>query len=302
MDRRGFLRGAAALSAAGLLTHAGTATAGAAPARGGVRGRTARALGVQNWMAGIDSARPLRTLTVPGTHDSGARFGGWWVECQNTTIAQQLNAGIRFLDIRCRAFEGSFTIHHAAFYQRLNFDDVLTACRDFLAAQPSETVLMRVKQEYSEVSDAEFGGLFADYLDRRGWRSLFLIADALPPLGQARGKVVLLADNGGLPGGIRWGDSSVFDIQDDYQAEPFAKYPKIEAQFRKAAAEPGKQYINFVSTAAALPPRSNSDRLNPKVHTLLDSSGASGWKGLGIVPMDYPNTRAGLVESLIRHN
>ncbi|MFD3515864.1 phosphatidylinositol-specific phospholipase C domain-containing protein [Streptomyces sp. NPDC058657] len=297
MDRRGFLKGAAALSTAGLL-----AGAGAVPASAGVRTRRTRAPGVADWMAGIDPARPLRTLTVPGTHDSGARFGGWWVECQNTTLARQLASGIRFLDIRCRAFEGSFAIHHGAFYQRLNFDDVLAACRDFLAAHPTETVLMRVKQEYSAVSDAEFGALFDDYLDRRGWRSLFLVADALPSLGQARGRVVLLADNGGLPGGVRWGDSSVFDIQDDYQAEPIAKYPKIEAQFRKAATQPGKQYINFVSTAAGLPPRWNSDRLLPKVHTLLQSAGAEGWRGLGIVPLDFPNTRAGLVESLIRHN
>ncbi|MCX5205391.1 phosphatidylinositol-specific phospholipase C [Streptomyces sp. NBC_00237] len=303
MDRRGFLKGTVALSAAGLLAHAG-----AAPAHADVRARGtrlpagARVLGTQDWMAGLDSARSLRTLTVPGTHDSGARFGGLWVECQNTTIAQQLTSGIRFLDIRCRAFEGSFTIHHGAFYQRLNFDDVLTACRDFLTAHPSETVLMRVKQEYSEVSDAAFGERFTDYLDRRGWRSLFLIADSLPSLGQARGRVVLLADNGGLPGGLRWGDSSVFDIQDDYQAEPFAKYPKIEAQFRKAAAQPGKQYINFVSTAAGLPPRWNADRLNPKVHALVDSPEAESWRGLGIVVLDYSQTRAGLVESLIRHN
>ncbi|MFJ2740683.1 phosphatidylinositol-specific phospholipase C [Streptomyces sp. NPDC087440] len=302
MDRRGFLKGAAALSAAGVLAQAGTASAWAGTVRGRAAGRASRALGTQDWMAGLDSARPLRTLTLPGTHDSGARYGGPWVECQNTTVAQQLTSGIRFLDVRCRAFEGSYAIHHGAFYQHLNFDDVLSACRDFLAARPSETVLMRVKQEYSEVSDAQFGALFADYLDRRGWRSLFLIADALPALGQARGRVVLLADNGGLPGGIRWGDSSVFDIQDDYQAEPFAKYRKIEAQFRKAAAQPGKQYLNFVSTAAGLPPRWNSDRLNPQVHALLDRPEADGWRGLGIVPLDFPQTRPGLVETLIRHN
>ncbi|CAM5238406.1 1-phosphatidylinositol phosphodiesterase [Streptomyces spiroverticillatus] len=293
MNRRGFLKGAAALSAAGFLAQAGTGTAWAGEVQ---------PLGTQDWMAGLDSARPLRTLTVPGTHDSGARYGGLWVECQNTTIAQQLTSGIRFLDIRCRAFEGSYSIHHGAFYQHLNFDDVLTACRDFLAAHPSETVLMRVKQEYSEVSDGEFGALFTDYLDRRGWRSLFLIADALPTLGEARGRVVLLANNGGLPGGIRWGDTSVFDIQDDYQAEPFAKYPKIEAQFRKAAAQPGKQYLNFVSTAAGLPPRWNADRLNPKVHALLNRPEAEGWRGLGIVPLDFSGTRQGLVETLIQHN
>ncbi|GAA3487327.1 hypothetical protein GCM10018987_14060 [Streptomyces cremeus] len=160
MDRRGFLRGAVALSAAGTLARAGTGIARA--------GESARALGTGDWMAGLDAGRPLRTLTVPGAHDSGARYGGPWAECQNTTVAQQLASGIRSLGIRCRVFEGSYTIHHGAFYQRLDVDDVLSACRDFLAAHPSETVLMRVKHEYSEVSGAEFGALFADCLDRRG--------------------------------------------------------------------------------------------------------------------------------------
>ncbi|MFM9368009.1 phosphatidylinositol-specific phospholipase C [Streptomyces sp. Da 82-17] len=292
MDRRGFLTGAAALSAAALLTSAGTAAA---------RPRAAATLGTQDWMAGLGDGTALAALTIPGTHDSGARFGGLWVECQNTTIAEQLTSGIRFLDVRCRAIDGSFAIHHGAFYQELMFGDVLIACRDFLSAHPSETVLMRVKQEYSEVGDAEFGAVFTDYLDARGWRSLFHIGDALPTLGQARGKVVLLADNGGLPGGIRWGDTSVFAVQDDYMAEPFAKWPKIEAHFREAAGRPGPCYINFVSTAAGLPPRWNADRLNPQVHELLDGEGTA-WRGLGIVPMDYPNTRSGLVDSLIRHN
>ncbi|WP_328399082.1 phosphatidylinositol-specific phospholipase C [Streptomyces sp. NBC_00390] len=289
MDRRRFLTGAAAVSAAALI---GAPHAAAAP------GRT---LSVQDWMAGAADSTPLQRLTVPGTHDSGARFGGLWVACQNTTIADQLNSGIRFLDIRCRVTGGSFAIHHAAFYQNLMFGDVLVACRDFLAAHPSETVLMRVKQEYSQESDATFRAVFDDYLDNRGWRPLFRIGDGIPALGEARGRVVLLGDNGGLPG-VRYGDGSLFDIQDDWNAAPNAKYPKIEAHFRKAVQQPGKLYINYVSTSAYLPPRWNSDNLNPRVHSFVNGSEASGWRGLGIVPLDFPNTRAGLVDSLVRHN
>ncbi|MFF2330132.1 MULTISPECIES: phosphatidylinositol-specific phospholipase C [unclassified Streptomyces] len=255
----------------------------------------------QDWMGGIADATALQRLTIPGSHDSGARYGGPWTECQNTTIAEQLNSGLRFLDVRCRVTDGSFAIHHGASYQNLMFGDVLGACWDFLAERPTETVLMRVKQEYSEDSDATFRAIFDDYLDNRGWRPLFRIDPALPALGEARGKVVLLADNGGLPG-VRYADSALFDIQDDYMAEPFAKYPKIEGQFRKAAQQPGKLYMNYVSTAALLPPRSNADRLNPQVHAFLDGSEAAGWTGLGIVPLDFPATRSGLVESLIRHN
>ncbi|MFF9977933.1 phosphatidylinositol-specific phospholipase C [Streptomyces erythrochromogenes] len=286
LGRRTFLAGALALGAAVGL--------GAAPA-------SAAALGTQDWMAGLGDSTALQRMTIPGTHDSGATKGGLYVACQNTSIAQQLDSGIRFLDVRCRVTGGSFAIHHAAFFQDLMFGDVLVACANFLAAHPGETVLMRVKQEYSGESDATFRAVFDDYLNNRGWRSLFRIADTLPTLGQARGKVVLLADNGGLPG-LRYGDGSVFDIQDDYNTEPFAKRGRIENHFRKAVQQPGKLFVNYVSTAAYMPPRWNSDRLNPQVHGFVDGGEMSGRTGLGIVPMDFPNTRSGLVASLIRHN
>ncbi|WP_111603655.1 phosphatidylinositol-specific phospholipase C [Streptomyces sp. Amel2xB2] len=293
MNRRHLLRGAAALPFATLLAGATAAGVHASPPR------TADRAAPDAWMAQLPDGAALHELTIPGTHDSGARHGGPWTECQNTSIPEQLAAGIRFLDVRCRLFEGSFTIHHGPSYQHLNFDDVLTGCRDFLAAHPSETVLMRVKQEYSEESAEQFRLVFEDYLDPRGWRSLFRLDAALPELGDARGKVVLLGDSDGLPG-VRYGDAELFDIQDDYEAEPESKYPKIEEHFRKAVSQPGKLYVNFVSTAALLPPRSNADRLNPRVRDLLDASENADWRGLGIVPMDFPNEH-GLTDALLRH-
>ncbi|MFE1772385.1 phosphatidylinositol-specific phospholipase C domain-containing protein [Streptomyces sp. NPDC059008] len=298
LDRRSFLRGAAGLSAAGVLAGAGSGwfTAGAA----GRRPAAPAALSVQDWMSALADDTPLSRLTIPGTHDSGARIGGPWVACQNTSVEEQLGSGIRFLDVRCRAVDNVFAIHHGAFYQELMFGDVLNACRAYLRAHPSETVLMRLKQEYSEVGAEEFRRIFDIYLDDKGYRSLFRLEGDLPTLGGARGRVVLLADSDGL-GGVRYADPSLFDIQDDYMAEPFGKYPKIEAQFRKAVAEPGKLFVNYVSTAALLPPRSNADRLNPQVKALLEGSEGSSWTGLGIVPMDFPNA-FGLAETLIRHN
>ncbi|MFF3541675.1 phosphatidylinositol-specific phospholipase C [Streptomyces platensis] len=295
LDRRGFLRGAAGLSAAGVLAGAGSGqfTAGAAE-------RRTSTVSVTDWMAALGDGTPVQRLTIPGTHDSGARLGGPWVACQNTSVDAQLASGIRFLDVRCRAIDSVFAIHHGAFYQELMFGDVLNACRAFLRAHPSETVLMRVKQEYSEVSAEEFRRIFGVYLDDKGYRSLFRLDAGLPTLGQARGRVVLLADSEGL-GGVRYADPQLFDIQDDYMAEPFGKYPKIEAQFRKAVTQPGKLFVNYVSTAALLPPRSTAGRLNPQVKKLLTGSEGSGWTGLGIVPMDFPN-ETGLAETLIAHN
>ncbi|MYV63501.1 phospholipase, partial [Streptomyces sp. SID4931] len=88
-SRRGFLAGALAVSA--------TAIVGAAPAVAATRERARAVRGTQDWMAALPDGTALQRLTIPGTHDSGARFGGPWSECQNTTIAQQLTSGIRFL-------------------------------------------------------------------------------------------------------------------------------------------------------------------------------------------------------------
>ena len=233
-------------------------------------------------MSALGDATPVQRLTIPGTHDSGARIGGPWVACQNTSVDAQLTSGVRFLDVRCRAIDNVFAIHHGAFYQELMFGDVLNACRAFLQAHPSETVLMRVKQEYSEVGAEEFRRIFDLYLDDKGYRSLFRLDAGLPTLGQARGRVVLLADSDGL-GGVRYADPQLFDIQDDYMAEPFGKYPKIEAQFRKAVTQPGKLFVNYVSTSALLPPRSNADRLNP--------AGQESAGGIGGERLDGPGHR-----------
>ena len=289
LRRRQLLGGLAALPATALTC---SATSGEARVAG--RGEA----GPEAWLSRLPDSAALRDLTLPGTHNSGARYGGSYTECQNTTIAEQLNSGIRFLDIRCRLIDGSFAVHHGATYQHLNFDDVLGACRDFLSAQPSETVLMRLKQEYSEESPEAFRAVFDDYLDARGYRSLFGLDSTLPELGGARGTVVLLGDSDGLPG-VRYGDPAVFDVQDDYTKEPEAKFGLVADQFRKAASQPGAFYVNYVSTAALLPVRDNADRLNPRVKDLLSAEGAD-WDGLGIVPMDFPN-EAGMADALLAH-
>lgn len=84
-----------------------------------------------NWMSFIQGERKLSALSIPGTHDAGARYEpvSGTAKTQNLTIAEQLNAGVRFLDVRCRFVDDNFAIHHGPVYQHLNFDDVLQSCK-----------------------------------------------------------------------------------------------------------------------------------------------------------------------------
>src|SRR5262249_24793993 len=70
------------------------------------------------------------------------------------TLAAQLNAGIRAIDIRVHVTDiahNLFSIYHGDVYQYASFGDVLRVLGDFLAAHPTETVLMRGKAECTGV-------------------------------------------------------------------------------------------------------------------------------------------------------
>ena len=101
-------------------------------------------------MSTIPGHQLIDTISIPGTHDSGADVSpAGWVGTQDWSILQQLYNGVRFLDIRCRHINNIFAIHHGSFYLNKVFGDVLRDVTQFLRENPSETVLMRVKEEYN---------------------------------------------------------------------------------------------------------------------------------------------------------
>lgn len=280
ISRRTFTRTAllGALTAAGL---------GAATPRAGALAVPAGA----DWLGAVDGGAPLSRLTLPGTHDSCALYGGPLTQTQTLALPDQFAAGVRFLDIRCRAIDGVLAIHHGPVFQQIFFGDVLNHCLAFLAAHPGETLAMRVKQEYSTVSDSEFGALFAGYQAR--WPGLFWSEDRIPRLGEVRGRVVLLADNSGLPG-LRWGGPRT-DIEDDYDIGTIfelnsRKWPEVSAHLdaARAAADPGRLFLTFTSSSGwGLWPRQAADAITPKLRSYLGALDRPARPVLGTVPLDF---------------
>ncbi|HPG51809.1 MAG TPA: phosphatidylinositol-specific phospholipase C domain-containing protein [Spirochaetota bacterium] len=146
------------------------------------------AVSAWNWVEGQDNTKLLSEISIPGTHDSGARYEpiAGTAKCQNLTISDQLNNGIRFLDIRCRHIDNAFAIHHGSIYQHLNFDDVLNACFGFMGSHPGETIIMSVKEEYNSANiSRSFEETFLAYYRKNpsGW----YLGESVPALGDVRG-------------------------------------------------------------------------------------------------------------------
>jgi len=258
------------------------------------------------WMGAIADNTSLTSLSIPGTHDSGARVEpvSGTAKCQNLSIREQLDAGTRFLDIRCRHIGDAFAIHHGSIYQNLNFTDVTTACYDFLAANPTETIIMCVKEEYDPTNNTRsFEQTFDSYTQLQPSR--WYLGDAVPNLGQVRGKIVLLRRFGasGTPKGIEatnWADNTTFSInnansslrvQDQYVVpDNNGKWTSITNLFTEAKnGSSSVLYINFTSGYKSLifgiPSITTvSNAINPQINTYFTNNAHGRY---GIIPMDF---------------
>lgn len=101
-----------------------------------------------SWMGDIPDDVPVTALSIPGTHDSACIDGPLgFAKTQNLDLPEQLNAGIRFLDIRLAYYQDDLLVHHDAIYMGKSYKDVLEICANFLVRYPSEAILMSVKAE-----------------------------------------------------------------------------------------------------------------------------------------------------------
>ena len=87
----------------------------------------------KEWMKEIAGSKYLSQLSIPGTHDSGALYsiGDLAGKCQDLSIAKQLDAGARLLDIRLDVSGGQLKVIHGIVDERDTFDNVVDVCKAF---------------------------------------------------------------------------------------------------------------------------------------------------------------------------
>ncbi|MFZ6679757.1 hypothetical protein [Undibacterium sp. Tian12W] len=249
----------------------------------------------QGWMSAIDDKALLSMINLPGTHESMSRFG-YGCECQQWTLAEQLRQGLRVFDIRLRYLpvannEVNFSIHHASYYQEAFFDSntphdqgtkyfVLDDCLQFLKDNPTECVVLLIKQE----KDAQVRSVFYDAFwkiinKRNGYNGktldqLFYKDHTVPTLKDARGKIIfafvdgddgtnyqLTAPDRGLYWGnidyqVDWrhvqsGQQPGLDVENHWKDIKDAKWDKIEKHLDKALSSGTASVIWFVTYTSA---------------------------------------------------
>lgn len=159
----------------------------------------------KHWLKDIDDNTKISTLAIPGTHNSAACHTALpSVQCQGASVTDQLEHGVRFLDIRVGKYPlksgdeaNELTVVHGKFPVRIPFPLKLTSALDevydFLDKNKSETVIVSIKQEGTgewDNNNDEFGNLIWDrYVNPK--KDKWFLGTDLPKLGDARGKAVL---------------------------------------------------------------------------------------------------------------
>ena len=284
------------------------------------------------WMGQLPDASKLSQLTLPGTHESCTAFLTPIASCQNWSLREQLDHGIRYVDIRCRhVSDGTndiFAIHHDEVYTGLNFGgDVRDVCVNWLTANPTECIVMQIKHEY--VDDPNNVYTFQEVLDGyvQGFESFFYRDNRIPTLGEVRGKIVVVqrfeVDSPGTVEGLwpdPWRDNATFDadykasdgeavtfyIQDVYNVPTVfdinTKWNAVAALLGQANADASDAwYINFASASRDISfifPDAVAAVINPQLYGYL--AGAPFNARLGTLMMDFPD--ANMIGSIISLN
>ena len=253
--------------------------------------------GDNDWMAGISDNQLISQFTIPGSHESGSYvfmgtlFANYGAVCQHQDVSGQLSQGCRYLDIRLFSDgSGTLTIEHGIAGSTTDFETILDQVYSFLNNNPSETVIMVIKEEQSAT-----GSQFADFISQYIQRNInyWYWGNSIPSLGSVRGKIVLInrygqetyqVGSGNITGinGWGWQDNALFQsqllyVQDKYTDLDGTKENDIN-QMRGIAwgGSRGLLYINYTSASWSSGPSAGNDSQTIDPWLLMSFAGLGG--------------------------
>lgn len=171
------------------------------------------------WMETLNDDHKISSISIPGTHDSCALYDHgtfWFTQCQTKTIPEQLQMGIRFLDLRValKLHGKTFQINHGGYDQYIDLRKVQEQVVEFLDENPTEFVLMHIQmspQSDSNDFTVAFNELLSEPVQRPKkiglggrheavtpvpcteiFKDYWLLDERIPTVKDARKKMVLI--------------------------------------------------------------------------------------------------------------
>ena len=211
-----------------------------------------------DWMAALPDGASLNSLTLPGTHDSGAlhSIADLSGKCQSLSISEQLKIGVRFLDIRLQLVDNELRVVHSFVDQMTSFADTLSEMANFIRNNGSEFLLVSIKEDASaKNSDKNFTDCLEQLL--LSYPEVNTSRELPSTVGAARGGIHIISRYSsatiGLPCYIGWTDDDTFElggiyVQDNYcVSDTDEKLADIHAAYSVATEEKHALVLNYTS-------------------------------------------------------
>lgn len=267
-----------------------------------------------NWMAELDDSARLNSLTIPGTHDSGALHSIAEIsgKCQSLPVSEQLKIGVRFLDIRLCLVNNELKVVHSFTDQMTIFKSVLDDITSFIRNHKSEFLIVSIKEDDSPKGSNR---AFEDVLEEMllSCEEINRSTSLPETVGSARGKIHVIAryknSSIGLPCYNGWRDDEAFAlgniyIQDNYQVENTEeKITDIEKACQIALSAEYDLVLNYTSCylSSSFPPiyaGLPAHGINSHMQNVIANEFGDG--ALGVLVCDFITTE--LAETIIERN
>ena len=215
----------------------------------------------RNWMKQIDGNRPISTMSIPGTHDSGTsglpeqpaaifRAG----HTQNFSVPAQTIDGIRAFDIRLKR-----DLHYGHTIKcRGRFDSTMVAWDKFLTEYPSEFIIALIGSDEGGKWGEELTENYKKLIEKYPHRFVENFSPSTP-IDSVRGKILVIRRQEECPFGklLKFTDNAVFEydgfhVEDVYKEhKTYKKIGIVEKHLRKAYEneDPNKWFFTFNSIA-----------------------------------------------------
>lgn len=211
-------------------------------------------LNKQNWMSGLSDDLTINELSIPGTGNSMS-YGKYtdFTLTQSMDLETQLNSGIRFLDLTLsHTGDTNLQVYTGLTHLGVTFTDVIKRVVTFLNKNNEEIVLIKVSEKDSE--SGNFAYAIKRSIEEAGLSDYIFDGSKSknPTLGEARGKIILLADyDGNKWKAISYRDNS--SIQDSNHLNTnwdlYSKWEKVKQHLTDTNKSKNKntRYINYLT-------------------------------------------------------
>ncbi|KAL5606758.1 uncharacterized protein BROUX77_003951 [Berkeleyomyces rouxiae] len=277
-----------------------------------------------DWMAKLPNNIQVTSLSIPGTHNSVTNLvTDPSIQTQNTDLATQLRAGIRYIDVSASLKNGKIAIYHRGINTTYDLETVLTTVLDFIDENPREGIFIRIRKNiFGSGTTVDFESAIRRYLTpytaigRRMTAYLYKhrvmdLTWELPRLKDIRGRIIILQDfpteRHGLLA-VAWNSEYIVVSDWKFALGKFGvalKWFAVKAGLTSVAEKlDEKLHITHVSAGSSSTPyqvaggaSGMGPGMNDRVANYLTTHSVPR---TGIIVMDFPGKR--LVEQIISHN